>query len=229
MIVGDSLGAGRGDPVHGLELVGWAARLAVALRAQDTGVRVTNLARSGLKTVEIADTQVEPALQLQPDLIVLAAGGNDLLDREWDPHAFRRAYARLVERLQAGGATVITTTWHDVPSAVPMPPALARRFSRRLAQASHVVREVSHELGAACVDFWQLPDLLDADCYSRDGIHPNARGYLRVCEVIAEALSEHAGLNVPRSALCTSRELHETHTAQASLSVAATSGCSTTA
>jgi lysophospholipase L1-like esterase len=207
VIVGDSLGAGRGDPVQGLELVGWAERLSCAIRSQGMSVRVTNLARSGLTTAEIARTQVDHALQLRPDLIVLAAGGNDLLGRAWDANAFRRAYAQLVERLVHGGAQVFTTTWHDVPRAVPMPRALARRFSRRLAQAGNVVREVSNELGATCIDFWQFPDLLDAGCYSRDGIHPNARGYVRVTEVVADALARHAGLRVPRCAIYTHYEL----------------------
>jgi hypothetical protein len=47
---------------------------------------------------------------------------------------------------------------------------------------------------------------MDADCYSRDGIHPNARGYLRVCTVVADTLCRHCGLAVPAGALCTPEE-----------------------
>jgi lysophospholipase L1-like esterase len=200
VVVGDSLGAGLGDPVRGLELVGWADRLALALHSHYPGVRVTNLAQSGLTTAEIMHTQLDRALALRPHLIILIAGGNDLLARTWDPDAFRRAFSALLEQL-LGGATVLTTTWHDLPLAVSMPPALAHRFSLRLGEASSIVRRVSRDLGTPCLDFWHLPDLLDADCYSGDGIHPNARGYLRVAEVVADGLGRHAGMPLPYGAL----------------------------
>jgi lysophospholipase L1-like esterase len=207
VVVGDSLGAGQGDAVRGLEMVGWADRLALALRSHYPDVCVTNLARNGLTTAEISHTQLDRAVALQPYLIIVTAGGNDLLARTWDPDTFRLAFRALLEPLLASGAIVLTTTWHNVPLAVPMPPALARRFSRRIGEASCVVREVSCQLGAPCLDFWQMPDLLDAGCYSSDSIHPNARGYLRVAEVIAAGLGRHVGMPVPSSALRTPREL----------------------
>ena len=201
VVVGDSLGAGRGDLVPGLELVGWADWLAADLRSRQAGMHITNLARSGLTTAEILHTQLDSARALQSQLIVLIAGGNDLIGRTWDPDAFRRDYRALLGSLLASGATVLTTTWHDLTLAVPMPPALARRLSRRLDQAGAIVRGASEELGAHCLDFWQMPDLLDAACYSSDGIHPNARGYLRVAQVVADALGRHAEVPVLHSAL----------------------------
>ena len=201
VVVGDSLGAGRGDSVAGLELVGWADWLAVDLHSHQAGMHITNLARSGLTTAEIIHTQLDSARALQPQLIVLIAGGNDLIGRTWDPAAFRRDYRALLGSLLASGATVLTTTWHDLTLAVSMSPALARRLSQRLDQASAIVRGVSEELGAQCLDFWQMPDLLDAACYSSDGIHPNARGYLRVAGVVADALGRHAEVPMPHSAL----------------------------
>jgi lysophospholipase L1-like esterase len=216
VVVGDSVAAGRGDPVPGLALVGWADRLAVALRSHGTGNRLTNLAQCGLSTAEIMRTQLGTAVALRPHLIVVIAGGNDLLAPGWDPDTFRLAYRSLLEQLSAGGAIVLTMTWHEVPLAVPMPPRFARRFSHRLGEASAVVRELSRELGALCLDFWHMPELLDAGCYSRDGIHPNARGYLRVADVIADGLSHHAGLPVPRSALRSPAERQLGHIGEAS-------------
>ena len=118
VVVGDSLGLGFGERVRGLELVGWADRVAMALRALWPGVRYTNLATIGLTTEGIARTQLASALALRPDLIIVVAGGNDLLARRWDAAAFRAAYAELLASLVATGATVLTTTWHDVPAAV---------------------------------------------------------------------------------------------------------------
>jgi lysophospholipase L1-like esterase len=205
-VVGDSLGAGLGDPVPDLELVGWADRIGLALRSYYHGVSITNLAQVHASTAEITCTQLEPTLALRPNLIIVTAGGVDLLSRTWDPGAFRIVYRTLLDQLLASGAIVLTTTWHNAPPAVLMRPALGRRFSRRIGEASMVVRAVSDELGATCLDFWHMPDLLDAGCYSCDGIHPNARGYLRVAEVIADGLARHAALAVPYSALRTKHE-----------------------
>ena len=206
VVVGDSLGAGFGEPVCGLEVVGWAERIALAAACCQQAMQVINLAKKGLTTEQIAQSQLAAATALCPDVIVLAAGGNDLLARDWSPARFAANYAGLLGSLQSTGAIVLTTTWHNVPLAVAMPPLLARRFSRRLEAASDVVREVSQRLGAPCVDFWALPALLDSGCYSSDGIHPNARGYLRVAEILADALEEHAGLALSRTGLSTAGE-----------------------
>jgi len=184
VIMGDSLAAGFGEPVAGLEIVGWGERLAKLLRHQQPYLHYTNLAISGLTTQQIAQTQLKATTTLKPDLIVLVAGANDFLSRQWDREAFRTTYATLLTDLLGTGAMVVTTTWHNASCAVPMPPALARQFSRRFEAGSAIVREVSEQRGALCVDFWQWPDLLDAQCYSSDRLHPNACGYLRVAEVL---------------------------------------------
>jgi|GEM_PF-2882430 len=201
VVVGDSLAAGIGDPVPGLSLVGWADRLALALRSRSSAMDYTNLAVKGLTTSQIAARQLPLAQALAPDLIILSAGGNDLLARRWDPDAFRHAYAALLTGLLATGATVFTTSWHNLPLAVPMPTALAQRYSQRLAEAGAIVRAVSEALGAVCVDFWALPELLDARCYSADGTHPNARGYLCVAQILARVLAQHVGLPLDPSSL----------------------------
>jgi lysophospholipase L1-like esterase len=207
VVVGDSLAAGFGDPVPGLTLVGWADRLALALRQRCPHMGYSNLAITGLTTSQIAAGQLATVQALVPDLIILSAGGNDLLMRRWDPEAFRNSYAALLAGLIETGATVITTTWHNLPLAVSMPAALAGRYSSRLAEASAIVREVSAALGTVCIDFWQMPDLLDARCYSVDGTHPNARGYLRVAQVIAGEVAVRTGIAVAPGTLYHRAEL----------------------
>lgn len=130
----------------------------------------------------------------------------------------------LLGSLLASGATVLTTTWHNVTLAVPMSPALARLLSQRLDQASAIVRGVSDELGAPCIDFWHMPDLLDAACCSTDGIHPNARGYHRVAGVVADALGRHTGVSVPHSVLRSLSEHRLDHSARSSAGPAADLG-----
>jgi lysophospholipase L1-like esterase len=207
VVLGDSLAAGFGDPVPGLALVGWADRVAVALQMHCPHMAYANLAVKGLTTSQIAAGQLAETRALAPDLIILSAGGNDLLARRWDPAAFRSAYTALLADLTQTGAVVFTATWHNLPLAVSMPAALAERYSRRLEEASAIVREVSAALHAVCVDLWRMPDLLDARCYSADGTHPNARGYLRVAKVIAGEVADRTGTAVRHEALYLQEEL----------------------
>jgi hypothetical protein len=105
--------------------------------------------------------------------------------------------------LSAGSPVVVWSCngGNNQKLAVSMPAVLAQRYSCRLAEASAIVREVSAAEGSTCVDFWNMPELLDAHCYSVDGTHPNARGYLRVAQMLAAAVARQTGIEVAESAL----------------------------
>src|SRR5579871_5652819 len=92
VVLGDSLAAGNGERVKGLEAVAWAPRVARALGTVYPDLHMVNLARNGLTTAEIAYTQRAAALALRPDVLIISAGGNDLLSRRWDAAAFRAEY-----------------------------------------------------------------------------------------------------------------------------------------
>src|SRR5262245_28619494 len=84
--LGDSFTEGLDDPRADQEgYLGWADRFAAMLAAQRPGLRYANLAVRGKTLGQVADEQVPQAIAMAPDLVSLAAGGNDLLRPRGDP------------------------------------------------------------------------------------------------------------------------------------------------
>ena len=77
--IGDSFTEGLNDPDPGGGFRGWADLVAGALAAQRPGFRYANLAIRGKLLGQVVTEQVPRAVELAPDLVSLAAGGNDIL------------------------------------------------------------------------------------------------------------------------------------------------------
>src|SRR5919199_4299920 len=84
VVIGDSVAKGMGDPTEGYVTVPWAGRVAAALARERDGFTYANLARHGAKAADIRDSQLGPALELEPDLVAMIGGGNDALAEEFD-------------------------------------------------------------------------------------------------------------------------------------------------
>ena len=115
--IGDSFTVGLGDAVESTEPLGAADRLAAALRHSRPSLRYTNLAQPGLTSAEISAGQLEPALSLEPDLVSVVAGANDILGRAWDPKRFEVDLGLMFEALMRINATLVTVTLPKFPPA----------------------------------------------------------------------------------------------------------------
>src|SRR2546429_8658297 len=68
---------GRSFAAGGFDSAGFADRLARLLRAANPALEYRNLAVAGARTPEVVAGQLEPALDLEPDVVTLVCGGND--------------------------------------------------------------------------------------------------------------------------------------------------------
>src|SRR5690606_33849382 len=100
--IGDSFTEGIGDPeprsIGGHR--GWADRVAEVLADTDHDFAYANLAVRGRLLQQIIDGQLDEALSLQPDLISVSAGGNDIIRPGTDPDEVASRMESLVERLR---------------------------------------------------------------------------------------------------------------------------------
>ena len=110
--LGDSFTEGVGDPdpsrPNGLR--GWADRVAEVLATQTDDFGYANLAIRGRKLAPIVAEQVDAAIALEPDLITIHGGGNDVLRPRVDLDALAATYDDAIGRLSATGARVVMFT-----------------------------------------------------------------------------------------------------------------------
>jgi lysophospholipase L1-like esterase len=183
--LGDSFteGVGDADPGRPNGVRGWADRVAETLAGRDSGFRYANLAIRGRLLGRVLSEQLEPALAMEPDLVTLYAGGNDLMRPKVDIDALADEYDKAVARLTDTGATVVVFTGVD---GVEDP--LFRRMRGRTAIYNEHARVIAARHGARVVDMWAMRQLRDRRLWSADRLHLNSLGHTEVAIAVLDVL-----------------------------------------
>ena len=152
--LGDSFTEGLDDPrADQAGYLGWADRFAQMLAAEQPGLRYANLAVRGKVLGEVAAEQVPQAIAMAPDLVSLAAGGNDLLRFRSDPDALAQTFDDTVRTLLMAGCQVVIFTGFD-----PRFPVL-RLIRGKVAAYNMHLRAIADQHGCHVVDLWSMPVL----------------------------------------------------------------------
>ena len=109
--------------------------------------------------------------EYQPKLLLLCLGGNDML-HDLDPAAIEANLREMVKLARSRGVAVVLI-------AVPKP--------RLIGGAAEVYRSVADELDVPLEDK-VLVDVLRDNRYKSDLIHPNALGYRKMAQALADLL-----------------------------------------
>jgi lysophospholipase L1-like esterase len=189
--LGDSFTEGVGDPdtarPNGLR--GWADRVAAVLAAQSDDFGYANLAIRGRKVAAILDEQLEPALALEPDLVTIYAGANDILRPRVDIDAIVERYDEALGRIAGTGARLLVFTAFD-----PGGSAIYRPLRGRFALYNELVRGAADRHGAEIVDFWAMRDYRDWRYWDPDRMHLSPAGHQRMATEVLRTLAVGHGL-----------------------------------
>ncbi|HKN55805.1 MAG TPA: SGNH/GDSL hydrolase family protein [Amycolatopsis sp.] len=183
--LGDSFteGVGDDDPAAPNGVRGWADRTAERLGALDPDFRYANLAIRGKLLGQVLAEQLDAALALEPDLVTLYAGGNDLMRPKVDIDALMTGYEQAVARLRGTGARVVLFTGVDG-----VEDALFRKIRGRVAIYNEHVRGIAARHGALLVDMWAMRQLRDRRVWAADRLHLNALGHNEVAIAVLDVL-----------------------------------------
>ena len=189
MALGDSFTEGVGDPSPTAPngCLGWADRLAGALATKTPDFTYANLAIRGRKLPAILTEQLEPAIALQPDLVSIHGGGNDLLRPNIDIDALAASYDAAIGRLAATGAHVMMFTVADtgLNSAIKV-------IRGRTAIFNEWIREIAEKHDATLVDTWRMRGWKVAEVMDVDRLHLNPVGHQNIAIAALDALGiEH--------------------------------------
>ncbi len=185
--LGDSFteGVGDEDPSFPNGVRGWADRAADQLAVNDPDFRYANLAIRGKLLGQIVAEQVEPALALNPTIVTMYAGGNDLMRPKVDIDALLDDYDVAVGKLTATGARVVLFTGVDGGQD-----ALFRKIRGRVAIYNELVRLVAARHGALLVDMWAMRQLRDRRMWAADRLHLNSVGHNEIAVALLDVLGE---------------------------------------
>lgn len=185
--LGDSFTEGVGDVRPDGTCRGWADRFAEHLTAARPGLRYANLAIRGKLLGEVLDEQVPAAMAMAPDLVSLAAGGNDLLRPRTDPDDLAVTFETAVSALRAAGRQVMLFTGFD-PKAFPV----LRLIRGKSAVLTMHIREIAGRHGCLLADLWTMRVLTDRRLWTPDRLHLTPEGHRRVALLACEAAGQPA-------------------------------------
>lgn len=193
VVMGDSTSAGIGS---GGAANAYPTLLARRLAA-DTGrrVKLTVLGVSGARTADVLDDQVPKLAALDPDLVFIGIGANDVthltpLDEiKEDMRAILEAVADTGADVAVAGAPDMRVyAWHQ--------PLRYLTYLRGL-QVADAIEAVAHERDVAVVELAEETGHFFADepvaHFSEDEFHPSALGYQRWADAIYPVLEAVVG------------------------------------
>lgn len=183
--IGDSQTEGLWDGDDVVGLLGFADRLAAMIDSLHPGLHYANLAIRGKRIADVLHEQVPRALAMEPDLITVCVGMNDVIQpgRSFGPALvdLEHVYAALA----GSGATVVTTTFPNVAQFLP----LGRLVSGRLARINAAIAAAAERYGFGLVDLYNAPSMRELDTWAIDRVHASAKGHMLFAAAAAEALN----------------------------------------
>jgi lysophospholipase L1-like esterase len=188
VVLGDSVAAGIREPLDGYRDLDVAARVAEALAAAHPSFSYHNLGERDLRAAEIRERQLRRALDLQPDLVIVAAGGNDALRRSFDEERFRDDLTSIISPLVDQGAQVVTIGLFDLPRSGLVPDPDAGPMAERFDRLDTLTSRTAVEHGGVHVDNHSHPLAADPGIFASDRIHCNARGHAIAAVNLVRAL-----------------------------------------
>jgi lysophospholipase L1-like esterase len=183
--MGDSQTEGLWDGNDTVGLKGFADRLAEIVDAHYPGLTYANLAVRGRRIRDLLNDQLPHALAMQPDLVTVCIGMNDVTRP--GPY-FEGALTELEDlyaQLALSGATVVTTTFPDIAQVIPIGRILAARVLRINAE----IRRAADWYDFRLVDLYNAKSMTNPQTWSADRVHGSPTGHALFAAAAAEALN----------------------------------------
>ena len=166
----------------------WADEVARALGPR---TRYENLAWVGATSADVEREQLTQAIALDPDVVTLVCGANDVLESvRPDAGAYAARLGRMFARLRAEAprAAVVTATYPDISRFLDLRPRSRARVEQGMRLFNDACRGVAARYGVALLDGFQDPAAAERDTYAADGFHPSPEGHRRAAAAFLRAL-----------------------------------------
>jgi len=173
--LGDSTGYGIGAREGG-----YVKRLFDRIDARRPTSTLLNLCVSGATTDDVVRGQLDRAVQLNPDLVTVGIGINDI-GHGLTLEQFSKNYETILSTLkEKTHAQIVVTNIPDISSAPTIPGPLRQGYQQKIVQFSQRLEEIAARHDVTVFDVYtittkELPS--HPEYFSSDGFHPSDAGY----------------------------------------------------
>lgn len=190
VILGDSTAVGQGtDYAHS-----YAYQTAKHLAEAHT-VSLTNLGISGAKLEDVVARQLEQAVHVQPDIVLIGVGANDVTHFT-SLSSMRSSFQKILDDLKQANSNVriIATRSPAVDSVSRFPIVSKRILKTRVSQTNEmfdaIISKNKNVTPAHIAEKTRGAFLADPSLTAEDNFHPNARGYALWTPILNEAIDQ---------------------------------------
>ena len=177
--IGDSVTLGVGDGVQDpTGEVGWAAHVAHGLDASE----FTNLAANGTRARNLIPDQVERALGLNPVVILLTIGGNDVLRGDFDEAEIEDCVREAVHRLRTSGAEIMLVSLAHITLFDLFHPSITRVMTGRIDRTNTAILRAIEGMDVTVIDGMRAMTQMGRVAWHMDRIHPSPIGHRGLAE-----------------------------------------------
>ena len=173
--LGDSTGAGVGAREGG-----YVKRLFNRINERRLGSTLQNLCVSGATTDDLIRGQLDQAVALNPDLVTVGIGINDI-GHGFTIEQFAKNYEKILSTLkEKTHAQIVVTNIPDVSSAPRIPNSMRSQYQRQIDEFCKRLVEIAERHGVTIFDIYTITkDELPShpEYFSNDGFHPSDEGY----------------------------------------------------
>ena len=173
--LGDSTGSGVGARQGG-----YVVRLFKHIEERRPGSKLSNLSVSGATTEDVVHGQLERGLAMNPDLVTVGIGINDI-GHGLTLEQFSRNYEQILSTLkEKTSARIVVTNLPDISTAPRIPGPTRNEYQRQIIQFSRRLEEIAARHGVTVFDIYTITTRELAshpEYFSSDGFHPSDAGY----------------------------------------------------
>ena len=159
--------------------------------ARQLGGRYVNLAEVGATSEHVEQDQLDRALELQPDVVTLVCGANDVLfNTRPDPDAYAARLSRMFARLrrELPQAQIVTATYPEIGRFLALRPRTRARVEEGMALFNAAVRRVARRHDVVLMESFDHPAANIRETYADDGFHPSAEGHRQAAREFMRAI-----------------------------------------
>jgi lysophospholipase L1-like esterase len=171
----------------------WADEL-----ARELGARYVNLAEVGATSEHVEREQLERALELEPNVVTLVCGANDVLfNTRPDADAYAARLSRMFARLrrELPHAQIVTATYPDISRFLDLRPRTRARVEEGMRRFNAAVRRVAPRHDVVLMESFDHPAASARETYAADGFHPSAEGHRQAAREFLRAIRKRFRLS----------------------------------